>query len=627
MSFRPAGFIVIFLTLLTVPLFSAPTVSLQRGIEEVMQKDFPSLWKTFGKDASAQRADYVVAVDISASMKKFRNTVIPSVTAFIDSLPDGDYVSIIAFGASARIVGVPAEISPATKKAIRTALETMPFNDQQTDLALMSDKILTELNRPGGSDLKFVFAFTDFDHDPGHDRKGKEGWGVLAERFLAEHAGHQVDFYAMKLQLTEKSGRDLGSVASVFNGLQTIPVNAATLGGWFQRRKEEILRDRLKFIVSRALAAPPPELTAICEGSEIKAKLNPVSKNVLISGLTVQTAEFAKGTAGLIVSPGTFPVSLETAASGSATLGTIAAGPLLLNPTPSPRVALKTKWIFRSDAGEMSKLGCRLPESPALISPSGQLSPPGRLEFRAYGSTIEVILLGASPGVGLRIDAANFPTCGDRTKPVLLPLVLEKNKWTVLARIPAADLISRSVSAGKADIAAAFVTASQPNAATGNASYEILGGISTGRFDFLSFVVAAALAAALLLYAIFCFRPGRRFMGKLEFKPPAATIRLQSASKLAIMRASKEKLLSPVVAQIPEGLHLELYVSGGLLHPLRGIRRVIVKSAAGPVEISFRSGRIDKKQALKRDVHISLPPNLREFQISHAGWRADWARN
>ena len=116
-------------------------------------------------------------------------------------------------------------------------------------------------------------------------------------------------------------------------------------------------------------------------------------------------------------------------------------------------------------------------------------------------------------------------------------------------------------------------------------------------------------------------------MGKLEFKPPAATIRLQSASKLAIMRASKEKLLSPVVAQIPEGLHLELYVSGGLLHPLRGIRRVIVKSAAGPVEISFRSGRIDKKQALKRDVHISLPPNLREFQISHAGWRADWARN
>jgi hypothetical protein len=40
----------------------------------LLNKDFPQLWEKFGTRAQAQKADYVIALDVSGSMNRFRDT-------------------------------------------------------------------------------------------------------------------------------------------------------------------------------------------------------------------------------------------------------------------------------------------------------------------------------------------------------------------------------------------------------------------------------------------------------------------------------------------------------------------------------------------------------------------------
>ena len=94
----------------------------------LVSKDFPQLWEKFGTRAQAQKADYVIALDVSGSMNRFRDTVIGNVSSFLEALPDGDYVSILTFGTDVKIAGVPTEVNPGSRAAIREALQivTLP---------------------------------------------------------------------------------------------------------------------------------------------------------------------------------------------------------------------------------------------------------------------------------------------------------------------------------------------------------------------------------------------------------------------------------------------------------------------------------------------------------------------
>ena len=267
----------------------------------LLQRDFPTLWQQYGERARQQKADYVVAVDVSGSMKRFKDSVIPSVTDFLEALPDGDYVSLISFGTGAQVAGVPTALNASTRGTLRQALGSMQFNEQNTDLEAMSNITLDELNRPGGSDLKFVFVFTDFDHDPTKDRRGSENWSALRERFMREQGGRGVDFYAMKLELSAASGRDLPRIKEIFPSLQVIQVNSATLAGWFERRKAEILRDRLRYIVSNAAKEKAPQLAARCEANQIIVSLVSNSANEILGGVRIESAEFSpRGVAGSV---------------------------------------------------------------------------------------------------------------------------------------------------------------------------------------------------------------------------------------------------------------------------------------------------------------------------------------
>ena len=275
----------------------------------MLARDYPGLWRHFGEQAEKQRADYVIAIDVSGSMKKFKDVVVDGLEQFLGSLPEGDYVSLVQFGTTARPIGVPSEVSAGSRQAILGYLRGVEFNDQDTDLAAMSAAILNELNRPGGNDLKFVFAFTDFLHDPDESRKGREDWQLLASRFANEQRGRDVEFYAIKLPLNTRAGRDLPLVRSVFPSLQEIVADRTMLSGWFERRKAEILRDRLRIVVQRGLAAVSPRMDTLAGADRIGLKLQ-AADSPLFAVLEVKAAEFPAQTTGLLTrSP--LPVRLD----------------------------------------------------------------------------------------------------------------------------------------------------------------------------------------------------------------------------------------------------------------------------------------------------------------------------
>ena len=104
----------IFILLLTL-FFCVMSSNAQQQSFDALKADYPQLMKKFGKELEGQRADYIFAIDVSGTMNKYQETVVPALGEFFKSLQVGDYVSIIKFGSEAtNEVGSAGKISPET---------------------------------------------------------------------------------------------------------------------------------------------------------------------------------------------------------------------------------------------------------------------------------------------------------------------------------------------------------------------------------------------------------------------------------------------------------------------------------------------------------------------------------
>lgn len=227
-----------------------------------LERDFPIL---VSRIRTNQPADYVIVVDRSGSMRPFWQLVRQSVASFLEAVPDGDYVSIVEFGTDARNSITPRPMSPQTRADLLREVGNLPEpTDRATDIGRAVEKTLDELNRPNGNRLKFVFFLSDFAHDPTpqspyYRRQSPQDavWQRLAGRMTSEQSENIVQSYALLLPLGGAVGRDLPAGRVVFPGLESVNVNQATLLPWFERRKAEIARDKLRAIVERESTRTP----------------------------------------------------------------------------------------------------------------------------------------------------------------------------------------------------------------------------------------------------------------------------------------------------------------------------------------------------------------------------------
>lgn len=216
---------------------------------------FPQLESLFSADEL--RADYIMAVDTSRSMRRFWPGVRSAIVDFVDSVPDGDHLSIVLFDWHASSTSVlPREINPRSRAALRAEFERLPVPDgRATDFGLALERVQDEIRRPGGNRLVFLFIFSDFEHfppraSPYQHSADDPAWRSLAESMRLAKEGKVLQTYGLLLPLGENVGRDLPLVRSVIGPIHEVVVSGETLGPWFERRRQEIRRDKLQALVA-----------------------------------------------------------------------------------------------------------------------------------------------------------------------------------------------------------------------------------------------------------------------------------------------------------------------------------------------------------------------------------------
>jgi hypothetical protein len=218
------------------------------------QGDLSTLNEKFGK--TGLKADFVIVLDTSGSMRAFWDTVKTSIADFIDSIPEGDYVSILYFEAHAGDLVTPRQVTSENRAAFRQqVLDLAPPSGAYTDLGQGISRTLDELNRPNANFLQFVFTFTDFAHDPPQASVWRSSncsdtaWRDLQtkKKRLVDDQGQVVKTYALKLPIGGNVGRDLNLFECVFSNVEHVQiVDRASLRDWFDRRRAEIARDKIR---------------------------------------------------------------------------------------------------------------------------------------------------------------------------------------------------------------------------------------------------------------------------------------------------------------------------------------------------------------------------------------------
>lgn len=235
---------------------------------QFVKKQYPQLSTMFEKELREQHATYTFAIDVSGTMKKYSEIVIPALNSFVDALPNGDYVRIIRFGTYAKgsengyLGTVNSNLKVDLKRAINQ-LYSNPNDDRSfrahTDVPAVMKEVASALQN-SENNMNFVFILTDFRND-------QQGSGE--HRILSKDL-NQI-FYDLEPATIGKNGRivalrlpvdtnapgycldqlknDVFSKVELSYEMQDITSEAA-LSSWFEDLKKQIMVERLRTIVN-----------------------------------------------------------------------------------------------------------------------------------------------------------------------------------------------------------------------------------------------------------------------------------------------------------------------------------------------------------------------------------------
>lgn len=227
-----------------------------------LSQDTPELDRLF--PIAEQRADFIVVIDRSLSMRPFWPATAEALSAFADAIPDGDHVAFVNFDKQASNSYIlPRVLSTTTRSTLQSEIERVPAPAHSsvddswsfTDLGEALAKTLDEINRPQANRLVFVFLLTDFIHEP-HPSSRFRGasldantWKEVVERGRLLREIRALRSFALILPVNEQAGRDISLVRAVLGEMPEVRVDLATLGPWFDRMAQEIRREKLATLV------------------------------------------------------------------------------------------------------------------------------------------------------------------------------------------------------------------------------------------------------------------------------------------------------------------------------------------------------------------------------------------
>lgn len=235
---------------------------------DFVKKQYPQLSAMFQKELVSEHATYTFAIDVSGTMKKYSEIVIPALNSFVDALPNGDYVRIIRFGTTAKGSenGYLGTVNSSLKGDLRKGvnqLYTNPNDDKpfraHTDVPAVMKEISNALQNSENK-MNFVFILTDFRNDQLGSGEHKILSKDLSQIFYdLEPAciGKNGRIVALRLPVDVNAAgycldqlkNDVFSKVELSYEMQDITSESA-LSSWFEELKKQIMVERLRTIVN-----------------------------------------------------------------------------------------------------------------------------------------------------------------------------------------------------------------------------------------------------------------------------------------------------------------------------------------------------------------------------------------
>ena len=109
--------ITLLIALCFVMLFGHESVA--QTARERLEAEYPAVMEQYGKNLQDLKIHYIFVVDVSGTMTEYKETVvIPGIKNFLETLPEGDYVSLIAFGGKAEEMCTRSKINAENRKML-----------------------------------------------------------------------------------------------------------------------------------------------------------------------------------------------------------------------------------------------------------------------------------------------------------------------------------------------------------------------------------------------------------------------------------------------------------------------------------------------------------------------------
>jgi len=261
---RSIDVIVFMLLVMNLPsLFFSENVTAQTPEERYMT-DYPKLYNDFKSEVGGQKAHYIIAIDISSSMKSMEASVKSNLKNFISALPDGDKITLIQMADTKETEEVNltdyTEITSSTRSGIISYIANLKFKKKGetgdgSDGYKMTELITNGLKKPGSSaDMKYVFIFSDFEYWTSKNKynKNAEPWASLKSKIVKESRAKVFGLIIKEAKEHPEAiyKTELKDFFSNFSEVKC-PDNPKILNGWFNIKKSEILNDRLADVLTK----------------------------------------------------------------------------------------------------------------------------------------------------------------------------------------------------------------------------------------------------------------------------------------------------------------------------------------------------------------------------------------
>lgn len=301
---RARTFLGLALALLSLTVAALTSVATAGAQSEAQSDEVPAsideLFALFGVDAVP--ADFVVVVDTSGSMSKSENPPYPAVLgayrSLVDSIPEGDNLSVLTFDSSPNVT-FQGEVSSESREQAKAALPE-EARGQATDIGSALDATLRRLERADASDVQLVIVLTDGQHQPaaGSAYPGTSGpeWDALRARAQQVDAGH--DTLVLGVGLGDQGAGGIELLRQVFGSPEINSLPPEQLPDFFRESVRRSQVARLATLVNDELAngvdvtssssarlADPMEVEV-----EIKSHLEKLPVDVTIAGVQVKDA-------------------------------------------------------------------------------------------------------------------------------------------------------------------------------------------------------------------------------------------------------------------------------------------------------------------------------------------------